>query len=101
MWEFPGGKVEAGEGDAEALARECAEELDVAIAVGESVWSTIHEYEDLVVELVLLRATMSAEARPVARDAAVVSWVERSKLIELEFCAADRPIVALLARAEL
>ena len=96
LWEFPGGKVEPGESEAEALARECREELGIDPEVGSVRWRTVHEYEDLVVELVLLAATVPAGAEPEAREAHALAWVERGALSRLPFCEADVPLVALL-----
>ena len=47
LWEFPGGKVELGETDEAALARECQEELAVDLKVGRRLWSTSHEYDEI------------------------------------------------------
>lgn len=101
LWEFPGGKVEPGETDAEALARECQEELGVAVRVGELLWSTEHAYGDLVVELLLYRAWMDEAAVPHPHDAHQLAWVERSQLGELPFCEADVPLLSLLASWEI
>src|SRR3954463_11886168 len=60
LWEFPGGKVEPGETEAQALEREGREELAVALAAGGRLWSCVHEYADLVVELVLYAARIRA-----------------------------------------
>ena len=49
LWEFVGGKVEAGETKEEALIRECCEELDVTLCVGEVFMDVIHEYPDITV----------------------------------------------------
>ena len=56
QWEFVGGKVEAGETGAQALIRECMEELGVTLCVGDSLMDVIHEYADLTVHLTLYSA---------------------------------------------
>ncbi len=101
LWEFPGGKVEAGEGDAAALARECLEELGVVAQVGEKLWEAVHEYEDLHVELLLFRAEMAPDAEPLPHEAHQLRWVERSELPSLPFCEADLPLLPRLASGEL
>ncbi len=55
-WEFPGGKVEAGEGDRECLRRELLEELGLAVEVGEFVCSHSHQYPEFSITLVLYAA---------------------------------------------
>lgn len=73
LWEFAGGKVEAGETKEEALRRECREELGCELAVG-SVYAVIrHDYPDLSIELTLFRAPRRSgrAARPGAQRAAL------------------------------
>lgn len=101
LWEFPGGKVEAGESDAEALARECREELGVEVEVLGQAWATSHDYEDIHVDLILYHAEMPIDAVPQANDAQQLAWVPREELPSLPFCEADRPLLPLLAAGEL
>ena len=67
LWEFPGGRVEPGETDEEALARELREEMAIAVAVGERVIHVEHAYESY--EKVGL--TISGRGTPSARPQAV------------------------------
>ncbi len=97
LWEFPGGKVEPGESDAAALRRECQEELGVVLLVGEKLWSTVHAYTDLTVELVLYRGTIiSGEPKPLGAQA--LRYCTPEQMRGLPFCEADLPLIeALLA----
>jgi 8-oxo-dGTP diphosphatase len=92
LWEFPGGKAEGSEGEAQALARECREELGVEIAVGARVFETEHDYSDLTVSLALYRCQLTA-GRPVAREGQKVEWAERARLQTYPFCEADLPVL--------
>ena len=56
LWEFVGGKVDPGESKEEALVRECREELDVGISVGNPFIEVTHAYPDLTVHLTLFHA---------------------------------------------
>jgi 8-oxo-dGTP diphosphatase len=92
LWEFPGGKVEPGETDAEALARECREELAVEIEVGALAAQNVHRYPDLEVDLVLYECRLHA-GEPVALHAHALRFQPAASLTELAFCEADRPFL--------
>lgn len=98
LWEFPGGKVEPGETEAQALEREGQEELAVSLEVGRRLWSDVHEYEDLVVELVLYAARLPpGEGAPRPLGAHALRWCTPEEMKALPFCEADLPLLEELA----
>jgi 8-oxo-dGTP diphosphatase len=100
LWEFPGGKPEEAEGEAQALARECREELGVEISVGDRIFETEHDYTDLTVSLALFRCQL-VSGRPVAREGQHIEWAERTRLQSYPFCEADLPVLGPLASGRL
>ena len=100
LWEFPGGKVEAGEDDASALVRECREELDVAIEVGPKLWEGRHTYPDLAVELVLYAARIHS-GTPRCLGAHALRFLSPTQMQALPFCEADVPLLQELAAGRL
>lgn len=92
LWEFPGGKVEPGETDEQALARECVEELDVQLAVGRRLWSTSHDYDDLTVQLELFAAKI-VTGEPKALGAQALKFCTPVEMQALPFCEADLPLL--------
>lgn len=94
LWEFPGGKCQAGETLPACLSRELREELGVDADVGAEVFSTTHHYEERVVELHFLRCVVRGE--PTARLGQDMRWVARSQLGSLEFPAADAALIQIL-----
>ena len=91
LWELPGGKVDAGENDAQALRRELAEELDIAIEVGPEVGRHQHAYGDLTVLLIVYAARRQGDPRPL--DGQIIGWVSAAERADLPLCAADRAIL--------
>ena len=95
LWEFVGGKVEPGESKAEALIRECREELDVTVAPGEVFMEVAHEYPDLVVRLTLFNALI-AEGTPRLLEHNDLRWITVAQIDQYDFCPADESILAAL-----
>ncbi len=95
LWEFPGGKVEVGESDSAALYRECEEELEVELDVGERLWGTVHEYSDLTVALELYAATIRF-GTPKPLGAQALRFCTPLEMQGLPFCEADLPLIELL-----
>ena len=95
LWEFVGGKVEPGETKAQALVRECMEELAVEIRVGEVFMEVVHEYPDLTVRLTLFHATITSGI-PQMLEHQDIRWITTDQIDELEFCPADKDILVKL-----
>ena len=92
LWEFVGGKVEPGETKEQALIRECREELDVLLAVGDVFMDVVHEYPDLTVHLTLFNATI-ADGEPQMIEHNDIRWITPTEIPNYEFCPADAEIL--------
>ena len=98
-WEFPGGKVAAGETDLQALRRELREELDIDVARATHCLTLIHRYPDRVVELSMwIVEDYLGEARPL--DGQQIKWVLVGQLGAEDILEADRPFIEALEGSE-
>ena len=92
-WEFPGGKIEPGEGREECLRRELVEEMGVQIAVGRPLTPATHNYPGFTVTLYpFLCSILSGEITLYEHSA--ISWLPPARMHELEWADADLPIIA-------
>ncbi len=92
LWEFVGGKIEAGETPEQALIRECREELAVTLSVGGKFMDVVHEYPDLTVHLTLFSAVIAAGV-PQLLEHNDIRWITPAEIGEYEFCPADESIL--------
>jgi 8-oxo-dGTP diphosphatase len=92
-WEFPGGKVDAGETPEDALVREVAEELGCAIALTGWLAPEVEIGEGLVLR-VATAALVDGEPIPRAGEHDAVRWVDADQLEDVDWLEADRPFAA-------
>ena len=95
LWELPGGKVAAGEGEADALVRELREELGVDVVVGERIGDDVPIGESLVLRAYLVAHT-GGTLHP--HDHRALRWVGAAELSDLPWVPADRAWLAELAK---
>jgi len=92
LWEFPGGKVEAGESLADALARELAEELDIRPGRTTPLLEVRHDYGDKAV-LLDVHVVWEFSGEPQPLEGQPMAWVGVQDLAGYDFPAANVPIV--------
>ena len=93
LWEFPGGKVEAGESDEQALLRELREELRVEVEVGERLGADLPIGTTAVLRVYLCRLR-SGEPQLVDHDEH--RWLAADELLDVPWIPVDLPLVEQL-----
>lgn len=91
-WEFPGGKVEEGESEEDALKRELSEELGIVVEVGAAMAPVPWNYGDRTIRLLPYRCRiLSGEPRPLEHEKVV--WCAPYQLADLVWAPADLPVL--------
>ena len=97
-WEFPGGKIEAGETPEEALVREINEELDTEIRVGELIDTIEYDYPTFHLSMDCFWAEVIA-GRLVLKEAEDARWLTKETLESVQWLPADQTIIDAIYRA--
>lgn len=91
-WEFPGGKVESGESREQALEREIREELDTQISVDKYIMTVEHEYKTFSITMHAFFCTI-IKGNLTLKEHLDSAWFTLDKLVDLDWAAADVPIM--------
>lgn len=94
-WEFPGGKIEPNETGYEALKRELAEELAIAVIDAELVTEQVHTYPDKTVSLEIWKVN-NFTGDPIANENQQLRWVTHEELTQLRLLEGNWQFLPLL-----
>ena len=94
-WEFPGGKIEAGETSQQALIREIQEELDVKIEVGELIDSIEYDYPNFHLSMDCFRCVV-VDGEIILKEAEAARWLGKDELYSVDWLPADIALIEKL-----
>lgn len=94
-WEFPGGKIEAGETNRQTLTRELQEELDINVSIGDFYTQVEHDYPDFHLSMAIYDCRILSDHMKMNVHKAL-KWVKPEDLLELDWADADRPVAERL-----
>ena len=97
LWEFPGGKINAGETAQAALVRELAEEIDIEVTQCSSFMRLRHEYDDRIVTIEFFLVS-DWNRGPKGREGQALRWVLKDALDAAELLPADVPVIEALKK---
>ena len=96
LWEFPGGKREAGETWQQALNRELDEEIGITVTASKHLLDTTHQYDEKHVQLSFWRVT-AYTGEAYGREGQLHRWVNIADLSQYEFPVANQAILPFLS----
>jgi 8-oxo-dGTP diphosphatase len=99
-WEFPGGKVEAGETPEECLIREMFEEFCIIVSVRDFLGESVYQYNHGSIRLIAYR-TFYEGGKISLETHADFAWVTVDQLDDFDFAPADLPFVSMLKKGEI
>lgn len=99
LWEFVGGKVEAGESWEEALIRECREELGVTVKPMDIFMEVTHAYPDITVHLILFHAVIT-DGKITLYEHNDARWLAPDEIPQYAFCPADKEILQAIMKLD-
>ena len=91
-WEFPGGKLEAGETSQQALIREIQEELDVKIEVGELIDTIEYDYPTFHLSMDCFRCVV-VDGEIILKEAEAARWLDKDELYSVDWLPADIALI--------
>jgi 8-oxo-dGTP diphosphatase len=92
-WEFPGGKIEAGESPEECLIRELMEELGISVFIDAALSPATHSYPDFTVTLYPFTCRLKG-GLVTPHEHHALKWIEPERMPELDWAAADLPVIS-------
>ncbi len=97
LWEFVGGKLEKGETHAEALQRECTEELGVKVEVNEPFCEIVHTYPDITIHLTVFNSEIIS-GELCLLEHVDLRWITPDEIENYDFCVSAKPILEKIAK---